>query len=109
MFKRFIKPSLTVARFYHSHYQPECCSVVKIQSMCIDISKIKNFRLNGIPLEIEYYDSHRFNNRLKYDQSILPTVLILPSGEKTIQDYEHLYGELTKLNYRVLSISLPGW
>ena len=42
------------------------------------------------------------------NESTLPTVLVLPSGEFKIEDYKYLIGNLVKDQYRVIAIELPG-
>ncbi len=63
----------------------------------------------GIKIEIEYYDSHLNDRNIKYTQSSMPTLLLLPSSHQNINDLEYFIDnfEFYK-NYRVLSINFPG-
>lgn len=108
--KKFLK---TLNTPLHTHFDPNCNLVIELDSVRTFINDVENFKISelrhkGIPIQIEYYDSHRFDSRLKYSQSSIPTVLVLSSGEQIIQDYDYLIGNLTKENYRVLVMSFPG-
>lgn len=117
MFRKFLsqnlKPIKSFNKFIHSLYDPKCKSLIEISSMrsiAEDINEIKmsEFRGKGINIQIEYYDSHRFDPKIKYNESCLPTVLILPSSEHNLVDFDKLIGSLTEENYRVLAFSFPG-
>jgi hypothetical protein len=59
-------------------------------------------------MSLEYYDSHLGDPGMRYGHSSIPTVLILPSGEHTIDSYDELIGRLAKPKCRVIALSFPG-
>ncbi|CAF0871992.1 unnamed protein product, partial [Brachionus calyciflorus] len=109
MFKNILKNSFVIQRFFHS--KPETSFLIEFNTLRASPSenKIGEFRAEGIPVQLEYFDSHHFYKRLKYEQSTLPTVLILPSGENSLKDYKYLIGSLITENYRVIALSFPGF
>ena len=58
---------------------------------------------------LHYYDSHRFDPTIRYNQSILPTVLVLPSAQYKIKDYSYLIDKLhNEKKLRVVALVFPG-
>jgi len=70
--------------------------------------KLKDLRFNGVEIKLCYYDSHLFDPKNVYNQSIVPTVLLVPSTGHIIEDYQPLINDLLRENYRVISIEFPG-
>ena len=67
-------------------------------------------RLIGIPTQIDFYDTHRLKKNVKYLQSSLKTILLLPGTTTNYKTYEHLIDNLFEsLNYRVLALNFPGF
>jgi hypothetical protein len=73
-----------------------------------DKLRLKDLRFNGVQIKLCYYDSHMYNSKTFYNQSIISTVLLLPSTEHFIEDYHSLIENLLKKNYRVLVMEFPG-
>lgn len=114
-----IKNKLTITSFkvscsYHSDFNPKCYTNVRLNSVKPRIfgdtnnMKLHDIRMAGIPIQLSFYDSHRFDKSTRYNQASQPTMLLLPSSEKLINDYDVLIGELVKKDFRVLSLEFPG-
>ena len=114
LLKISINLSLSVRKFFHSHFDSKLISFIEINSLktVINNRTEKLFldfdRLKGALMRLRFYDSHRFQIDLKYRESELPTVLVLPSGEFKIEDYNYLIGNLVESDFRVLAIEFPG-
>ena len=120
IFKRlaFIKnktsPLVKVSLSYHSEFNPKCYTNIKLNSVKSRIfgdtknMKLHDVRMAGISLQLSFYDSHRFDKNSRYNQASQPIVLLLPSSENLIRDYDVLIGELVKKEIRVLSLEFPG-
>lgn len=99
---------------FHSCYNPKCFSEVEINSLKtrlfgnLENLKLKNLSVSGLPIKLGFYDSHRFDRRIQYVHSTQPIVIILPSSEKRIQNYDTLIGELVAKKYRVILLEFPG-
>ena len=114
LLKRSINLIFSLKNYYHSHYDPKLNFFIEFNSMktvfnnrtkvvFLDFERIK-----GIPIRLRFYDSHRHQPEIKFHESTLPTILILPSGEFKIEDYNFLIGNLVKENNRVIALEFPG-
>ena len=98
----------------HTKYEPTCKDIIKIKSLKSSPSDLgdtnvkTNFCMSGEDVQLEYYDSHFKEENLKFTQSSLPTVLLLPSSEHTIDEYSYLIGSLAQEKFRVLALRFPG-
>lgn len=90
--------SLDSVRLYHVTDDKE--TVDKIDS-----SKI---RVKGVRMRLESYDSHSSMRNIRYQQSSLPTVLLLPNAESDFRALDYLIGSLVEQNFRVLAFKFPG-
>ena len=88
----------------------DCLSSLKINILRdIDETRANLSRIKGIPTIIDFYDSHRQVKNIRYLQSSLKTILILPGVTTNYKIYEYLIEFLfQKLNYRVLALNFPG-
>ena len=99
----------------HTKYEPTCKDIIKIKSLKSSPSDLgdtnvkTNFCMSGEDVQLEYYDSHFKEENLKFTQSSLPTVLLLPSSEHTIDEYSYLIGSLAQEKFRVLALRFPGF
>ena len=118
MIKHFFKKSnnftLLLRNYYHSHFDPKLTFFIELNSLKTVINKrsekiyLDFQRLYGTPMKLRFYDSHRNQPDIKFNESTLPTILILPSGEFKIEDYSFLIGNLVKDNNRVIALEFPG-
>jgi hypothetical protein len=112
--KKSINLNFLLKKCYHSHFDPKLNFFIELNSLKTVINnRTKKIyldfqRLNGTPMRLRCYDSHRNLPDLKSNESTLPTILVLPSGEFKIEDYKYLIGNLVKGHYRVIAIELPG-
>ncbi len=70
--------------------------------------KLKDVRFNGVEIKLCFYDSHMYDPKIVYNQSIISTVLLLPSTEHLIEDYSSFIDDLLQKNYRVIAMEFPG-
>jgi len=118
MIRNILKKSsnlnVLLKKYYHSHFDPKLNFFIELNSLKTIINNrttkiyLDFERLNGTPMRLRFYDSHRNLPDLKSNESTLPTILVLPSGEFKIEDYNYLIGNLVKDQYRVIAIELPG-
>jgi hypothetical protein len=64
-------------------------------------------RMQGINFQIEYYDSCLNMKNIKYMQTSMPTIIMLPSSNQEYQDLDYFIGILEQ-KYRVLAFNFPG-
>ena len=98
----------------HKWFDPQCLSIIEMNSLKTNLGyksemKFENIRTDGVQVLLNVYDSHCNDKNKRYHQSSMPTVLVLPSGDKQIQDYEALIGDLAVRNFRVLAVEFPGF
>ena len=102
------------SRFYHPNYQTKCNLLFQYKSlrfvfesedMKVNLDKV---RIGGEQVDIAIYDSHCFDSTMRYNQTTIPTVLVLPSSLSSINQYDHLIGNLANENYRVIALEFPG-
>jgi hypothetical protein len=88
----------------------DCLSSLKIKILKeIDEYRVSLSRIEGIPTIIDFYDSHRQVKNIRYLQSSVKTILIIPGVITNFKIYETLIEFLSqKLNYRVLALNFPG-
>ena len=88
----------------------DCLSNLKINILKDIKEKTPNLsRIEGIPTTIDFYDTHRSNKNIRYLQSSLKTILILPGVTQNFTVYEDLIEYFERsLNYRLLALNLPG-
>ena len=92
LFKNTKKINLFLRKSLHSHFDPKLNSLIEINSLKTVINnrtdqiKLDFARLKGVSMRLRFYDSHRYHADLKFNESSLKTVLILPSGEFKIED-----------------------
>ena len=110
--------SNTLRRSLSSSYDPRCHSVAKFRSLKTTSSELSDpdcnlrpwdLRLTGVEMKLAFYDSHRFDSSIAYNQSSIPTVLLLPSSETPIEQHAPLIANLVGEKYRVLALKFPGW
>ena len=101
-------------RTHHSHFNPECYTNMRLQSLRTRFAlnsetlSLNDLRIAGLHLQISFYDSHRFDKSIKYNQSEQKTTLLLPAGHKNIGHCGSVIGELVKGGHRVLALEFPG-
>lgn len=111
---KFKKCELNVCcRYLHDLYDEKCNSTIEFNSFKTIVGeekiRLKDYRVKGVPVQLDFYDSHLFNPKAKYGQSsIRPTVLLLPGGASTIKQYHYIIGSLVAENFRVLAFTFPG-
>ena len=99
---------------FHTHYDPKSKYFIEFNTLKTlykeaNTVKLKDYRIKGTLAKFKIYDTHRLYPNIKYNQAHLPTVLIIPSGEHVIDDYDVLIGELVKDKYRVIAFQYPGF
>ena len=104
---KLVSPNRTIAL-------AQCLSIVEMNSLKTNLGyqseiKFKNIRTDGVQVLLNFYDSHCNDKNKRYHQSSMPTVLMLPSGDKQISNYEALIGDLVEKNIRVLAVEFPGF
>jgi hypothetical protein len=97
----------------YKFYNSNCYSVVELNSARTLFGneqklKFSDLRIVGIPMQLGFYDSHLLDRNCRHKQATIPTILLLPSGESTIDSYHILIESLTKKNVRVLALEFPG-
>lgn len=99
-------------RKYHTHFNEKCNQTFEFSTLTtykpnMETFRISQLRITGVRMQLEYYDSHCYEPKLRYLQSV-PTILVLPSSEHDIKQYDYLIGSLVENNYRVLALKFPG-
>ncbi len=97
----------------YSYLNTKCKSIIDIKSLRIvlnpDIKLNPNeFRFCGVPIRIQFYDTHRLDSGIRYNQSSIPTVLLLASNEDKLETYKYLIEKLLNEKKRVLALNFPG-
>lgn len=69
---------------------------------------IKNISKYGARIQLEYYDSHASRPNLRFEQTSIPTILLLPNSESSIEEFEFLISNLVREKFRVLAFRFPG-
>jgi hypothetical protein len=96
-----------------AYYRPECVNQLRIQSLkTVDLTKpdlkLANLRFSGVKMQIEYYDTHLFEENITYKQSSMPTIVLLPGSQHELSDYDYLIDSFASKNYRVVALRFPG-
>jgi hypothetical protein len=106
--------ALATKSHLHTGYNPANTNVIQMKCMRTTFDNYRHeFTTERITLGdetlLEYYDSHRHDPNIKYKQSSVSTVVILPSTEHpSLESYAELIGSLAACNHRVIALNLPG-
>ena len=111
--RRISQLDFTLRKYYHSHFDPNLSRLIEVNPLKPVIIpneqiKLEELKFNGVEMELRFYDSHCNKPGIKYNASIIPTILVLPSGEFSIENYDYLIGNFVKDDYRVIALEFPG-